>query len=333
MMNGYLGDQCSALPTINWVLNDQLSPDNVIVAVKSNMKFLYHFVPKHCLIDINDLMSLGIHANLLQQFSEGQSYMKSHPCDVYGFQWFGKVVPNQWRSIPKAPLEKISKNLLGKLNGNGVSPSVLKNCAVIPMGSRTESKSWNMDTLEKIVNHLLSKKIKPLFIGYDDKESISDYRVGEKNLSFIGKNQIEKQKVQDILKMGLDLTNQTTLRDCLYLFQKCKMLIGMEGGLAHLASLTDIPMIIGYTLVNPAQRMPWRHGELGWKIKPLHVSEGDELGEKQNSGCRFCMTDWFLADWNWDQCYRYHYVDSREKHTCKMIPITKWQGAIDELCQ
>ncbi len=257
--------------------------------------------------------------------------MKDHPCDIYAFEWFGKTLPNSWRSIPKAPDEKISKALLKKLNSMGISPPTLKSLAVIPVGSRTESKSWDVCILEQVVDYLNIKGIKPLFIGYDDKEAVSEYRVGEQNLAFIGKTALEKQKLKHILQKGVDLTNQTSLRDCLYIFQNCKMLIGMEGGLAHLASLTDIPMIIGYTLVNPKQRMPWRHSKLGWKIKPLFVEEGDStVNCKFNSGCKFCMTDWFLNDWHWDQCYRYHFVDAREKYTCKQIPIEKWRQAIDE---
>jgi len=329
VMNGFLGDQCSALPTMKWILNDQIGLENTLIAIRPELEFIYHFVPKKNLIrfeDLNSLNSLPMPVNILQQFTQHSEFMKCHPCDYYAFNWFGKITPHSWRNIPQAPQQKISKGLEKTLKSKKISPMDLNHAVIIPVASRTESKSWNLETLTEIVAYLKQCDLTPIFIGFDDREAKSEYVTDENHMAFIGNTHDNKRLMSIILKQGVDLTNTTTLKDCLYLFQNSRLLIGMEGGLAHLASLSSIPMIIGYTLVNPIQRMPWRNNSQGWGITPLSVAASDP----QNSGCKFCMTDWFVGGWQWDQCYRHHFVDAREKFTCKNIPFEKWKAAINE---
>lgn len=50
--------------------------------------------------------------------------------------------------------------------------------------------------------------------------------------------------------------------------------VGVDGGLLYLAALTDCPIVAGYTFVNPRFRLPYRHGEFGWKCHSVGPYKG-----------------------------------------------------------
>ena len=54
--------------------------------------------------------------------------------------------------------------------------------------------------------------------------------------------------------------------------------VGVDGGLIYLASLTDCPIVAGYSFVNPKFRLPFRRGEFGWNCRAVTPP----------SGCYFC---------------------------------------------
>jgi len=61
--------------------------------------------------------------------------------------------------------------------------------------------------------------------------------------------------------------------------------VGLDNGLIHLAGLTDVPIVAGYTTVDPYFRLPWRHGVKGWRCFAVEPS----------SECRYCQTATFCT--------------------------------------
>ena len=58
----------------------------------------------------------------------------------------------------------------------------------------------------------------------------------------------------------------------------CSACIGVDGGLLYLASMTECPIVAGYSFVNPKYRLPFRHGKMGWRCAQVTPPVG----------CSFC---------------------------------------------
>lgn len=76
----------------------------------------------------------------------------------------------------------------------------------------------------------------------------------------------------------VDLINKTSIAESISIMNNAKCVIGVDSGLIYLASLTETPIICGYTFVDPIYRMPYRHGQLGWNCYPV----------EPHSECRYC---------------------------------------------
>ena len=78
----------------------------------------------------------------------------------------------------------------------------------------------------------------------------------------------------------IDMIDQTTFPEALAILQDAKCVIGLDNGLIHLAGLTDAPIVVGYTTVDPYYRLPYRHGVKGWNCQVVEPT----------SACRYCQT-------------------------------------------
>lgn len=318
-MNGFLGDQISCLPVLNWIKKELNKRTQVII--NKNFSFIYTetgLFNENEIFDMEKRQVLEDNSFLLYQYNEEMPVAKCHPTIYYPYFWMGNVLPKKYKNIPNIKKQEISENLKNIFQKNNICVNDLKDFIIISLSSRTKSKSWNKNTIIEILKYFKSKNKKILLIGNDDNsKKYNEYNVPEKYKSFLSLEKLEIEHYSNTI----NLTNILTLKDCVFLFQNCKIFITMEGGLAHLASLTDIKMIIGYSLVNPLDRMPYRKNILGWNIFPVYVKKNDKRYEttKKNSGCKFCMTDMYLNFWEFDQCYRKHYIDETESFTCTEI--------------
>lgn len=76
----------------------------------------------------------------------------------------------------------------------------------------------------------------------------------------------------------IDLIGQTSLKESISIMNEATCVFGVDSGLIYLASLTETPIICGYTFVDPHYRMPYRHGVMGWKFYPIEPM----------SSCKYC---------------------------------------------
>lgn len=79
----------------------------------------------------------------------------------------------------------------------------------------------------------------------------------------------------------IDLIDKTTIPESIAIMGRAKCVIGVDSGLIYLASVTDVPIVCGYSFVDPHYRAPYRHGEKGWKFFPV-----EPRGE-----CKYCSND------------------------------------------
>ena len=75
-----------------------------------------------------------------------------------------------------------------------------------------------------------------------------------------------------------------------------EVVVGLDNGLLHLAACTPVKIVAGYTTVKPAHRMPYRVGELGYKVWPVVP----DLALK----CRYCQSKaGFVYKFDFRSCY------------------------------
>ena len=125
-----------------------------------------------------------------------------------------------------------------------------------------ENRRMPAKVFNRIKAHLISKKIVPVLIG---QEAWAERKVSMDNeFDFHG---------------CIDLLNKTTLLEAARVISHAVMVIGVDNGLLHLAGMTDIPIVYGYTIVPPELREPRR--SVGITINVLPAEE---------VSCRYCMS-------------------------------------------
>lgn len=136
------------------------------------------------------------------------------------------------------------------------------------------------------------------------------------SLVFVGKDDGARpgQTAQEIdYSVGLDLRNKTTLLEAHALMCAARVVIGVDGGLLHLAACTpSTPVVIRYTNLRPEHRLPTRAAGVG--IVVPHMD------------CRFCQSD---THFNYDVDYR---LCPTGTYNCtKTLQPWKWKMAMETL--
>lgn len=137
--------------------------------------------------------------------------------------------------------------------------------AVIPSEATAEVRMMPASVLNELTRHLISRSVTPVFLGKN--EIARDYKStikGDVDLSGV-----------------MDLRNQTTLVEAACIMARAEFVLGMDGGLLHLAACSDVPVVFIFTTVHPNYRIPYAR-KAG--AETVVVTPPKELG------CRFCNT-------------------------------------------
>lgn len=116
------------------------------------------------------------------------------------------------------------------------------------------------------------------------QNGITPVYLGKRSQAFEGPQRLIEAHLKDeaIHPQGIDLRDATSLLEALKVMSGAQFVAGVDNGLLHLASLTDVPTIWGFTSILPHTRLPYRHGVQGWRA--LTVTPDATLL------CRFCET-------------------------------------------
>jgi ADP-heptose:LPS heptosyltransferase len=83
---------------------------------------------------------------------------------------------------------------------------------------------------------------------------------------------------------AIDLTSKLTIQQTATAIQSSLCLVSADTGLTHVAGSTNTPMVTVYTAIPPRCRMPWRYGQMGWRVTSL-VPKLDCVGCYNVDGC------------------------------------------------
>lgn len=164
---------------------------------------------------------------------------------------------------------------------------------VITTGFTAEVREMRPDIINTIVSYIKSKGYEVVFLGKEE--------------TFNGVKHIIKGtfKAEIDFTQGLNLINKTNLLESHAVISKAKTIVGLDNGLLHVAGCTDIPIVGGYTTVEPKYRMPYRNNVLGWNYYPVVPPE--------SLNCRFCQSNWtFTYEHDFKTCYYKDYECTKQ---------------------
>jgi hypothetical protein len=124
-----------------------------------------------------------------------------------------------------------------------------KNYVVIGVGHAVPSRKLPVDVFKDVVSHCRGAGGEVVLLGAQRPNPVNP-------IHFDGYPKDE----------CIDLIGKTSFSESVSIMSGARCVIGVDSGLIYLASLTSVPIICGYTYVDPYYRMPFRNGELGWNF-------------------------------------------------------------------
>ncbi len=114
------------------------------------------------------------------------------------------------------------------------------NIVLFNVSSRGKHKIWPAKKYSQLINMLCEKfKILPLFIGTSDEEKIV------------------QNVVKDVLYENINLVGKTDLNITIAIIEQCKMVIGNDSGIIHIAAALNKPVLAIFGATNPQWYYPY----------------------------------------------------------------------------
>lgn len=170
--------------------------------------------------------------------------MRTHPVD-YGFHVL----------TDKHIYNLNEKNYLQiRLNEIKLTKFQLPEKYVVLIASAAERvKEMPVNTMNELIDYVVSKGYIPVFLGKTIAET------GVEGMK------IKANEIDADYSKGINFLNKTNLLEASGIMSKAKAVIGMDGGLIHLAGSTDTYIVASYTLASPVHLAPIRNGSQTYK--------------------------------------------------------------------
>jgi ADP-heptose:LPS heptosyltransferase len=132
--------------------------------------------------------------------------------------------------------------------GHDLDPDSWGKYIVFTVGYTSATRKWPAFHINDLAKRCAKRGLTPVLMGTTQKLDVG--MTGD----FI------KAGVDEEINRGLfvDLVDRTTLIECLGIMQRSRAVIGVDNGLLHLAHCTDVPIVAGFTTLNPVHRVPYR---------------------------------------------------------------------------
>jgi ADP-heptose:LPS heptosyltransferase len=176
--------------------------------------------------------------------------------------------------------------------------------AVIPTGFTAPAREMIPSAVNGLSEWLNEQGVTPVYLG-------------KKESPLGNTNSITPEFKDDIdYTLGIDLRDKTNLLECGKILSGALAVIGLDNGLLHLAGMTDVPIVAGYTTLHPDHRMPYRRGQLGWRVSAV-VPDA-------RLDCRFCQSNThFIMKHDYRKCFYDDYICTKSMTADTWIEATK----------
>jgi ADP-heptose:LPS heptosyltransferase len=255
-------------------------PREVINPRTGEAQFLsYPLLPNTPVVhSMNPAQLMPIHAHLVDAFSAAISNC---------------ILKEDEKDYPLIPKGKLSEELLSIL----YAPPSSKRYVVVSYGATTEHRRMLPEVFKEIRDWFLGEGYDVVLLGKSDHE----LAVGA-SLTHPSFEALDTEGC-------INLIDKTTILQSLTIIQEASLVLGVDGGLIHLAGLTDTSIVAGFTSVDPYYRVIYRHGKRGWKF---YAVESD-------SDCRYCQTSTFATFG-----INFHVCNTRSLECMKSLTADKW---------
>lgn len=263
--SGGLGDCIARLPAVNYVLTDC---PNVIPHI---------WVPDYFLEFAKRSLPKG---TIVRPFSENKKYNDKLPGRVSDAKVHTNLAyhmtDHAFNLLVNKQVEDKYKDYL-PVNVDDIDISKFnlpQDYVVVCTGFTSHVREMLPKHINKISKYLVNKGYTPVYLGKTEVD------VG------YGKMRIEGEFREEIdFSLGINLVDKTTLLETTKIIYGAKTIVGLDNGLLHVASThPELPVVGGFTTLNPRHRMAYRHGGiLGYKYYAITPPESLK--------CRFCQSN------------------------------------------
>ena len=291
---GALGDTIATFPTLK-ILSDRGHIEKMFV--DERYLDLYRVVfPDHLIVRLKDAMTTIPRAQVTQDIPRsvinpqtGDACFLSYPIDpripvVHTMSQNGltaihaSLVDGFSATITNSILKEWEKDyprvVKSKLPDNPL-PLNDRPYAVIAYGATTEHRKMLPEAFVGIRDFLIRNNYHVVLLGKRDHQ-----------LSVMGGGTLTAPSFEGIDTTGcVDLLDKTTVLEALSIMSDAKVVIGVDGGLIHLAGMTDTAIVAGFTTVDPYYRPIYRHGIKNWRMQLVEPT----------SECLYCQTNTFAT--------------------------------------
>lgn len=301
--DGGLGDNIARLSAVKYCL-DNYKHVRLRLAVPAYFKELTKLILPDCNVYTVD---------------EYNSFMKIRKTPIHVV---ATSAQNKHTNI-RAGLLEHAYNVLLDYQPDGIA---YKNYVKYPLGSVDISK-YNLPENYIVIPMMFTAGVRefPPHVIYQIMMEAKNYGL---DTVFLGKSEAKCSIISDAhiikgntnvdLSTGINLLDQTTLPEAVEIMGRAKAVITLDSGLGHLAATTDVPLIIGYTTVEPHQRNPQRNDIPNFKLKTVIPPE--------KLKCRFCQSKMnFVFKHDFRECFYEH------KNCITRMKSEPWIEALNDL--
>lgn len=281
LTDGGLGDHVASLVAVDYIVKTSPHVNLLLWTPDYLVDFAKHLLPHLVVRNFTTARTKfdGSKPTIHTRWDGRVSPMKMHLLDYAFHVLCDKHVSLQEKNYLQIRPDEIN---IDKLN-------IPKKFLVMTTGFTAPNREFYAEHVNKVVNYVKSQNYDIVFLG--------------KKVTQTGARHIIKGNFsEDIdLSKGLDLIDKTSLLEASKIMHESSGVIGLDNGLLHIAGCTQVPIIGGFTNVNPIARMPVRNDVLGWNYYPVVPPE--------SLACRFCQSNLsFVYDFDFKNCFYKDYA-------------------------
>lgn len=287
-----MGDVIAAAPVIKWAIdNYYTNPENYLVVAKGMFREILHFVPDSNFrnYDVKE-NSWGVPPHFamacLNQKKEPM-LVRNTPKHMHLGQFASIKLMD--RILPDHALEYVP---LVPVNIEGFN--LPKKYVVFVSTYRDDTRAWHSDYMLETAEWTLKRGYIPVFVGKTDM-NMETHLIPKTSLPL---------EIKDL--EHIDLRNKTSIPELASILGNAKAVVGLDSGPIHLAGTTSVPIVCGFTSIDPKHRIPYRKKGFFQSVTP-------------NIPCIGCESDWASHYWNFENCYHGHIECCKQMTSDKFI--------------
>lgn len=162
---------------------------------------------------------------------------------------------------------------------------------VFPVGYTSENKAFRMSVMAPVMRWCIERGFRPVMVGSSVVRTSKADRDG-KIIPLVIKTEAD-QLPGDLALDVVDMRDKTTLMEARDLLGHAEAVVGVDGGLIHLAGTTDTKIIYALTTTHPRHRMIPRNGDGWYKIRYVMPRDLE---------CAGCQSKWVLTYFDFSHC-------------------------------